>query len=150
MRAQSIPYHLMSHISIIKYSISILYLLLQCSINCEPTLKISWPYYIAIKRLRVKKLQKSSQFCGPHALFCRPSHILYIPYCFCGRWHGYTAWFVIDIVKCYQWYIYIYTPLWHLRSKETTGLYITYSPDHRAISSFALTTGRCQLISPCG
>ena len=26
--------------------------------------------------------------------------------------------------------------LWHLKSKETTGLYITYSPDHRTISSF--------------
>jgi len=40
-----------------------------------------------------------------------------------------------------------YIPLWHLRSKEATGLYITYSPDHRAISSFALTTGRYQYIA---
>jgi len=39
-----------------------------------------------------------------------------------------------------------YTPLWHLRSKETTGLYITYSPDHRVISSFALTT---ELLNIC-
>ena len=45
-------------------------------------------------------------------------------------------------IECHFCRISFNVPLWHLRSKETTGLYITYKAHHREISRFILITGR--------